>query len=186
MPLCWVVLICFWSSLVWSLCVCLLFVYATCKRKYSMGREKKKKMNPGPCEKESPIICNFRLWSPEASQPLKCMKHPCILMIRSPFGLAGSCIFLLVTTRRLLTNSRKGSPPKKVWSGGGFAVLLGRGQEAEKNQFRAWRTWPLPLQHHSAREGTQWAPRGHRGGCRWAQVEELLDTGGLPTLHTSK
>lgn len=94
--------------------------------RYFMEIEKKNKAKvpweaAKEAERESLTICNSSLWSLAASQPLKCMKRPCILMINSLFGLASSCIFLLVATGRVLTNSSKVQKElgQHAWKGSG-------------------------------------------------------------------
>lgn len=162
--------------------VCLLFVCGSCKRKYFMERQKK--MQPISCEKqqrslrESLIICNSSLWSLAASQPLKCMKHPCILMINSPFGLASSCIFLLAAMRRILINSRKGSKNK-----GG--ALIGLEGVRRQEKFRAWDTW----HPYGASPCTTWAFGGQHEDTEaaseeprrrsWWTVEGMISTLGI-------
>lgn len=133
-------------------------------------------MKPISCGKqprslrESPVICNSSLWSPAAPLPLKYMKHPCILMINSSFGLASSCILLLVAMRRILTHSREGSE-KGV---GGCVLEAWKGQEAGKVQGLRYLprvrnitcvTWAISGVHEVT-EALQMSPEGGAGGQR--------------------
>lgn len=128
-----------YTSFFYYLFVCL--PHGSCRERYFTQREKK--IKPMSHEKQqmslrkSLITCNSSLWSLAASQPLKYMKHPCIL-INSPFGLASSCIFLLVVIRKVLTNS------SKAQKGIGPACMEGvRRQESFWAQ-DTWHTYGTP------------------------------------------
>ena len=127
--------------------VCLFATWIPCGRYFT---ETQKKMKPKSYEmkqrslRESLIIYNSSLWSLAASQLLKCTKHPCILMINSPFGLASSCIFLLVAIGRVLTDSGKA---KKEWGWHAWKGSGGRKGSGHESPGKPWKHSHLGPEH---------------------------------------
>lgn len=141
----WVMLICF--------CFFFLFVSLphgpTRKKTFHRDKERRKKKKWNQISWETAkkaardlIICNSSLClKPSSLEPLKCMKQPCILMMNSPFGLASSCIFLLVAIGRVVTNLDRFKRNKR-----NGVDMLRKGQEVAKGKgtgrlAHLWASW---------------------------------------------